>query len=234
MEFGGKIWDDAPNSNTWYRFMETDGQKRAVFDGNLIPKRDSILDSFSTKFKNQSPWGAEDMEQTGKGGVNDAVMEILNFWKLDSLDFHLILEDKLRQSKTSYQSKKLKLHYQKTIRMATTALSDLPSYKKYTEEGGTHETLPMSIVTDSVNSFGALYDAVFTSVYSRQSKAKLTQQAAKQCITKCLESFLGLAPFTQLTLFDEGDTGAHDLCNKVARTMKGGSSLDNWNSHGNY
>ena len=86
----------------------------------------------------------------------------------------------------------------------------------------------MSIVTDSVNSFGALYDVVFTIVYSRQGKAKLTQQAAKQCVTKCLEPFLGLAPFTQLALFDEGDTGARDLCNKVARTMKGGTLLDNW------
>ena len=48
------------------------------------------------------------MEQTGIGGVNEAITEILNFWKMDSLDFHLILEDKLRQSKTSY---KLKLLY---------------------------------------------------------------------------------------------------------------------------
>ena len=40
------------------------------------------------------------MEQTGKGGVNDAITEVLNFWKLDSSDFYLILEDKLRQSKT--------------------------------------------------------------------------------------------------------------------------------------
>ena len=99
------------NPNTWCRFMETDDQKWEVFDGNLILKRDLILDSFSTKFKNQSPWGAEEMEQTGKGGVNEAITEILNFWKIDSLDFHLILEDKLRQSKTSYNSKKIKLHY---------------------------------------------------------------------------------------------------------------------------
>ena len=79
MELGENIWDDAPNLNTWYRFMEIEGQKWAVFDGYLIPKRNPILDSFSTKFKNQSPWGAEEMEQTGKGGVNDAITEILNF-----------------------------------------------------------------------------------------------------------------------------------------------------------
>ena len=84
--------------------------------------------------------------------------------------------------------------------MATTAPRDLPDYRKYTEEGGTHEALPMSIVTEfwlsSVNTFEVLYEAVFTSVYSRQGKAKLTPQVAKQCVTKFLESFPGLSPFT--------------------------------------
>ena len=92
--------------------------------------------------------------------------------------------------------------------MATSAHSDLPGYMKYTEEGGTHKALYMLIVTDfclsTVNTFGALYKAVFTSVHSRKGKAKLTQQAAKQCVTKFLESFPGLSPFTQLTIFDEG------------------------------
>ena len=203
-----------------------------IFEGNLIPKRNAILDSFSNKFKNQSPWDEEELEQTGKGGVNDAIMETLNFWKLDSGDFHLLLADKLRQSKTSYQTKKLKLHYQKATRMATTAPTELPGYRKYTEEGVTHEALPMSIVTEfwlaAVHTFGSLYEAVFTSVYSRHGKAKMTPPEAKPCITKFLESFPDLVPFTELTLFEEGATGAHDLCNKVARSMTGGSSLDNW------
>ena len=120
----------------------------------------------------------------------------------------------------------MKLHYQKAISIARTAPSVLPGFRKYTEEGGTHEVLPMPLVTEfwlsTVNTFGALYEAVFTSVYSRKGNAKLTPQAAKQCVTKFLESFLGLAHFTQLTLFDEGENGAHDLCNKVARTMNGG------------
>ena len=120
------------------------------------------------------------------------------------MDFHLILEDKLRQSKTSYQRKKLKLNYQKAIRMTTTAPRDPPGYRKCTEEGSAHEALHMSIVTkfwlSSVNTFEVLYEAVFTSVYSRQGKAKLTPQVAKHCLTKFLESFPGLSPFTQLTL----------------------------------
>ena len=116
--------------------------------------------------------------------------------------------------------------------MATTSSRDLLGYRKYIEKGGTHEALPMFIVTEFwlsvINTFGALYEVVFTSVYSRQEKAKITPPDAKQCVTKFLESFPGLVPFTELTLFDEGTTGAHALCDKVARSMKGGSSLDNW------
>ena len=127
--------------------------------------------------------GEEEIEQTGKGGVNDAITDNLNFWKLDSLNFHLLLEGKLRQSKTSYQSKKLKLHYQKATKMVTKAPRDLPGYRKYIEKGSTHEALPMSIVTEiwlsAVNTLGALYEVVFTSVYSRQGKAKITPPDAK-------------------------------------------------------
>ena len=92
--------------------------------------------------------------------------------------------------------------------MMTTAPSNLAGYRKYTEEGGTHEVLPMSLVTDfwlsTVNTFGPLYEVVFKSVYSKTGKAKLTPQATKQCVTKFLESFPGMIPFTQLTLSMKG------------------------------
>ena len=232
MEPGGKIGDDSPNTNAWYRFQEKEGQKWVVLDGKLIPKRTAILDSFSNKFTNQSPWNEEELKQTGKGGVTDAITETLNSWKMNSVDFHLPLADKLAQSKASYQTKKLKLHYQKAMKMANTALTEIPGYKKYTEDGVTHEALPMTIVTEfwlaAVYTFGTLYEPVFTSVYSRHGKAKMTPPEAKPWITEFLASFPDLAPFTKLTLFEEGAAGAHDLCNKVARAMTGGSSLDNW------
>ena len=56
MEKGVIFWEDMPTTNIWYRFMKTDDQKLAVFDGNQIPKRDTILESFSTKFNTQAPW----------------------------------------------------------------------------------------------------------------------------------------------------------------------------------
>ena len=148
IENGGKIWEDTPTTNTWYRFVETEGQKLVAFDGSLIHKRNENLESFSIKFKNQSPWGSEEIgQEKGKGGVRYAIKETLQFWDLDSSNFHLNLEDKLRQSKTSYNCKKLKLHYQTAIKMATTAPIDLTGYIKYTEELGTNEALPMSTVT---------------------------------------------------------------------------------------
>ena len=93
--------------------------------------------------------------------------------------------------------------------MAATEFIDLPGYRKYTEEGGAHEVLHMLIVTEfwisEVNTFGALYEMMFQSVYSRMSKSKLVPQASKQCVTKFFESFPGIFPFTQLILFDEGE-----------------------------
>ena len=35
-------------------------------------------------------------QETGKGGVRYAITDTLQFWDLDSLNFHLILEDKLQ------------------------------------------------------------------------------------------------------------------------------------------
>ena len=55
-EPGGKIGENSPNTNTWYHVQEIKGQKWVVLDGKLIPKRNAILDSFSNRFKNQSPW----------------------------------------------------------------------------------------------------------------------------------------------------------------------------------
>ena len=52
--------------------------KRVVFDRKVIPKKDAILESLSTKFKTQSLWGVEDMGQEKvKGGVRYAIEETL-------------------------------------------------------------------------------------------------------------------------------------------------------------
>ena len=68
-----------------------------------------------------------------------------------------------------------------------------------------HATLPMSIFIEFwisvVDTFEALYEVVFQSVYSKAGKDKRTPQATKQCVTNLLESFPGIVPFTQLTFF---------------------------------
>ena len=84
-----------------YRFMETESQKYVVLDGNQIPKRDTILKSFFTKLRSQITWGAQDMRhQDGKGGVRHDIEETFKMWSLNSSNFYLSLEEKLRKSKT--------------------------------------------------------------------------------------------------------------------------------------
>ena len=62
------------------------------------------------------------------------------------------------------------------MRMATKAPRDLTGYMQCTEEGVTKEALHISTVTDlwlsAVHTFGALYEVVFQSVYSRTGTAK--------------------------------------------------------------
>ena len=67
--------------------METEVQNLVLFDGNLIPKRDVILESSSTKFKTQSPRGADEMGQEKGKGVRYAIKETLQFWDLDNSNF---------------------------------------------------------------------------------------------------------------------------------------------------
>ena len=72
-----------------------------------------------------------------------------------------------------------------------------------------------------VNAFGALNEAVFQSVYSKIDKTKPTPTAAQHYVKDYYVSFPSTVPFTTIGLFEEGEGGAHDFCNKVARSMTG-------------
>ena len=113
-------------TNAWYRFIKTGGQKWLVFDGKLILKRDDILESFSEKFRTQIPWVANNLGyETEKGGIRNAIIDILRMWYFDNPR----LEDKIRQSKASNNSKKLKLYYQAAVKMTTIEPCDLAEYR---------------------------------------------------------------------------------------------------------
>lgn len=105
------------------------------FGGKKIPKRYVILGSFSEKVRSQAPWRVKNIgDNTEGGGVINTITDFEK-WNLDSSDFYLRLEDKLRKSKYSYNNKKFKLHYQTVVRILTTASSDLTSYEKYEVKG---------------------------------------------------------------------------------------------------
>ena len=90
------------------------------------------------------------------------------------MNFYLSLKDKLRQSEASYNSNKLKLYYQVAVRMTKIEPRDFTDHRYYAEEGEPKDALAMSLVTEFwssvMNTFGALYEAVFKSVYSTTAK----------------------------------------------------------------
>ena len=151
---------------------------------------------------------------------------------MNSLDFYLRLEDKLRQLKDLYNIKKLKLNYHATAQMERTTPNYLILYEKYEIKGEIKVVLPLSMVTEfwiaAVNTFGALYEVELKILYSRIDKAKLTQQDTQQCLESFYEISSGTIPFTTTSLFEEGDVGTRVFCREVERTMNRRSSLYNW------
>ena len=117
------------------------------------------------------------------------------------------------------------------MRIATTAPNDFMRYEKYEKEGKTKEALSLSTVVEFwlsvVNTFGALYEAEFKSMYSRTDKAKLTTHDAQQCDKVFYASFTGIVPFTTTSLLEEGNVGDRDFFREITRTINGGSSSDN-------
>ena len=102
-----------------------------------------------------------------------------------------------------------------TVRLATIEPCDIIGYRQYVEDGETLEVLPMSPVTEiwlsAVNTFGALYRAVFQSAYSRTSKFKPTPDAAQYSVKEIYASFPRTVPLTTTSLLEEGEIGAQDF-----------------------
>ena len=65
-------------------------------------------------------------------------------------------------------------------------------------------------------------------VYSKDVKVKVTPTNAQRCVTAFGETFSGIAQFSQQSLFEEGNEGAHDLCGAISRKMEGVSLITNW------
>ena len=85
----------------------------------------------------------------------------------------------------------------------------------------------MDFWLSTVNTFVALYEAEFKSIYSRIGKTKHTPHDAHKCVKSFYVSFPSTLLFTAASLFEEEDFRAHDFGREVARMMNGGSSLDN-------
>ena len=95
---------------------------------------------------------------------------------MDSTRFYPQLKDKLRQNNDSYNSKTLKQTYQSAIKMTVSTPKTMDSFEEYVVNGRSRETLPLTKVTEfqsaTVITFGALYEASGTNVYSTDDMIK--------------------------------------------------------------
>ena len=93
------------------------------------------------------------------------------------------MEDRLRESKNSDNSRRLKTISHATVKLAATSPSLIPGYKIYTAQTKElWDILPMTKETEfwlaSVTTFGNLSEVNFTSVYSKKEIAKITLERA--------------------------------------------------------
>ena len=115
----------------------------------------------------------------------------------------------------------------------TNTPNTMEGFEVHVVEGESREALPLTKVAEfwiaTVSTFGFLYEAIVTSVYSKHDTAKnISLERTTLPFSHFLNSFPGIEEFTQHSLFEEGDKWAYDLCDKTRQTMEGGLVIDNW------
>ena len=119
MDIAVNIGEEVKVLDTCYRNIELQDKQWVEFEQDKMPSRDSILDTFSKKFRNQTPWGEEELlDMSEEGKVGKAVQEALTKWYLNGTNFNLLREGKLRLHKDSQISRELKQTHQAVLKMA--------------------------------------------------------------------------------------------------------------------
>ena len=233
MEGVVKIGEKLKVPDAWYRIVKIQDKQWVEFEQDKMQPRDSILNTFSRKFRNQTPWGDEELlDMSEEGKVGKAVQATLIKWDLEGTNFYLQLEGKLRLHKDSHISRELKQTYQAAMKMAQTAPHMMAGFTTHTTDGITRGAIPLHKITvfwiATVSTFGALSEDFGPFVYSKDEGVKATPRNAQRCVLAFGEAFPGITQFSQQSLFEEGKEGAHDLCGAISRTMEGGSQSKNW------
>ena len=228
----GKLNEMIPRA-PWYRFKAVKDKMWLEVDESSVPKRDPIVRQLGQKQQNPLPWDTMDIRSDTKDKPLPILREVMKLWNIDSSNFHLQLEDGLREHINSHNNRSLKSIYKATLKLAVTPPTMLPDSVLDTLDNQLQvRTIPVTPLTEfwltSVSTFGALYEAEFITVYSKTDHPIISPELALNWIKTLTKKVEGKIAFSAATLFAEGDKGAHDLCSKIAQTMPTGSSVTNW------
>ena len=122
----GKLGEMIPRAS-WYRFKAVKDKMWMEVDESSVPKRDPMVRQLAQKHQNPLPWDTMDIRSDTTGKPLPMLRDIMKLWNLDSSNFHLQLEDGLREHINSHNNRTLKQIYKATLKMAATSPTLLPN-----------------------------------------------------------------------------------------------------------
>ena len=121
----GKLGDMIPRAS-WYRFKAVNDKIWLEVDEQSVPKRDPVFRKLTRKQHNPFPWDMTDIKSDMMGKPLHILQDVMEMWNLDISNFHLQLEDGLREHINSHNNRTMKQIYQATVKLAATSPTMLP------------------------------------------------------------------------------------------------------------
>ena len=121
----GKLEEMIPRAS-WYRFKAVKDKIWMEVDESSVPKRDPVFRKLAQKQHNTLPWDKTDIRSDTMGKPLPMLRDVMKLWNLDSSNFHLQLEDELREHINSHNNPTMKQFYQATVKLVATSPTLLP------------------------------------------------------------------------------------------------------------
>jgi len=118
-QIGRKLLGEKPAGNlgnmipraSWYRFEAVKDKIWLEVNKQSVPKRDPVFRKLARKQQNQFPWDMTDIKSDMMGKPLNILQDVMEMWNLDSSNFHLQLEDGLREHINSHNNSTMKQIY---------------------------------------------------------------------------------------------------------------------------
>ena len=167
------------------------------------------MEKLSSKLKNSTPWETKEFSEDVDENFNASIQGILKYWELDSSNFYLHLEDRLRETVKSFNDKILKPLYQVSVKMAVTPLTLLPESRTYaTYKGVIINTVSVNPITEfwlaDFITFGVLHEVDNVTVFSTLGQRQDTMDEVRWWVDTVSQVVPSIVLFTELSLFEEG------------------------------